>query len=116
VAFDPAPQVFWKDEGLPTALASYQCAISDGLIDCGSSSSGSRTGFGNVVGKGKVHFYLTVNGRGGPGDRVRVFAAYGENKNQKFERIKPKNFRSGKLLSDNQVLIFALRFHAVEMS
>jgi hypothetical protein len=80
MAFDPASQVFRKDEGLSIPLASYQCAISDGLIDGGSSSTGCSASLSNSVSKWCVHVYLAVNGRGGPGNRVRFIAAYGENK------------------------------------
>jgi hypothetical protein len=49
MAFDPASQVFWKDEGLSTALASYQRAFPNGFIDCGAPSAGYSARFRDTV-------------------------------------------------------------------
>jgi len=51
MAFDPATQVFWKDEGLSTPLPSYQRAFPDGIIDCGAPSAGNSARLRDTVSK-----------------------------------------------------------------
>jgi hypothetical protein len=60
MTFDPASQVFWKDEGLSTALPSYQCAFSDSVIDCGATRAGNCARLRDTVGKWCVHIDLAV--------------------------------------------------------
>jgi hypothetical protein len=55
MAFDPAPQVFWKNEGLSTALARDQCAIADSFINCRATSAGNRTRLSDAVCQWNVH-------------------------------------------------------------
>jgi hypothetical protein len=61
MAFDPASQVFRKDDGPATALSSDQCAIADGLINCGSTGPGDRACLGYAVNKWNIHLKFSLS-------------------------------------------------------
>jgi len=55
MTFDPASQVFWKDEGLSTALPCNESAVSNRFVDCRPPGASSGAGLRNAVSKWCCH-------------------------------------------------------------